>query len=98
MEGGWFPKCGSCFRAARTRLNKLADTSQMEGGWFPNYDSRSSATHIRFKHLQVFHGWREADVQNVALAVAPRTLVSKVCKSFTDGWRTFWLSPERCAH
>ena len=59
----------------------------MEGGPFSKLGSRLSAAHIRFENVQQFQGWRAARFQNVALALAPRTLVLNNCSNFKDGWR-----------
>eukprot|EP00959_Pyramimonas_sp_CCMP1952_P097840 2045015-Pyramimonas_sp.AAC.1 len=62
----------------------MATASQMDGGWFSKYGSNLSAAHTRFKDLQELHGLRAGGFQNVALAMAPRTFVFKISKSFTD--------------
>eukprot|EP00959_Pyramimonas_sp_CCMP1952_P112463 2351518-Pyramimonas_sp.AAC.1 len=43
--------------------------------------------------MQGFRGWRAVPVQNVALAVAPRTLVLRTCKGF-QGF--LWLTCQKC--
>eukprot|EP00959_Pyramimonas_sp_CCMP1952_P350216 7337521-Pyramimonas_sp.AAC.1 len=53
----------------------------MEGCPLSKCGSRLSAAHIRLRNLQWFHGWRAVRFHTVALALAPRTCVSKV------GWR-----------
>eukprot|EP00959_Pyramimonas_sp_CCMP1952_P368214 7713023-Pyramimonas_sp.AAC.1 len=62
----------------------MAAVSQMEGGWFSKCGPRLGAAHIRFNTLQELHGLEAGRFQNVALALAPRTFVLNICKSFTD--------------
>eukprot|EP00959_Pyramimonas_sp_CCMP1952_P464666 9487009-Pyramimonas_sp.AAC.1 len=45
-------------------------------------DPRLSAARIRPKHRQEFHGWEAVPFQNVALVLAPRTLVFRLDISF----------------
>ena len=59
----------------------------MEGGPLSICSSRLRAAHIRLEQLQQCQGWRAVGFQNVALALAPRTFVLKLCNSFKDGWR-----------
>ena len=69
----------------------------MEGGTFSKWGSRLGAADVRLKSLQPLHGWRAGGFQYGALALAPRTLVLKVCNSYTDGGRFLFkmgLSPE----
>ena len=63
---------------------KAATVSRIEAGSFSKCGSRLSAAHIRFQHLQQFHGSRGCVTRNVALALAPRTFVLQICNSFTD--------------
>eukprot|EP00959_Pyramimonas_sp_CCMP1952_P447849 9377683-Pyramimonas_sp.AAC.1 len=62
----------------------MATVSQIEGRWFSKRGSRFSAAHTRLKNCKELHGLRAGGFQNVALALAPRTLVFKNCKNFTD--------------
>eukprot|EP00959_Pyramimonas_sp_CCMP1952_P088280 1846909-Pyramimonas_sp.AAC.1 len=57
----------------------------MEGGPFSKCCSRFSTARIRLIVRQQLQGWRAGRFQNGALAVAPRTFVSKVCSSLEDG-------------
>eukprot|EP00959_Pyramimonas_sp_CCMP1952_P115649 2417687-Pyramimonas_sp.AAC.1 len=62
----------------------------MDGGTFAKCGPRRSAAHIRLKSLRELHRW------NLALALSPRTFVSKAGKGFTEGGRAVlnvWLSP-----
>eukprot|EP00959_Pyramimonas_sp_CCMP1952_P289480 6054847-Pyramimonas_sp.AAC.1 len=54
---------------------------------------RLSASRIRFRPLQGFHGLRAARFQHVALALAAHTFVQPYCQSFTDSFSKMWLSP-----
>eukprot|EP00959_Pyramimonas_sp_CCMP1952_P140556 2941227-Pyramimonas_sp.AAC.1 len=58
--------------------------SRIEDGSFSKCGSCLNAANTRFEHLQEFHGSRPVPLQNVALALAPRTFVLNRCKSFTD--------------
>eukprot|EP00959_Pyramimonas_sp_CCMP1952_P010796 226293-Pyramimonas_sp.AAC.1 len=55
--------------------------SQMEGGWFSKCGSRLGAAHIRFKHVQEFHGLKAGGFQNAPLALARRTFVVKTART-----------------
>eukprot|EP00959_Pyramimonas_sp_CCMP1952_P167440 3499696-Pyramimonas_sp.AAC.1 len=56
----------------------------MEGGSLPKGGSRFSAAHIRREKMHELRGWLAVPVQHVCLASAPRKLVSKYDKGFTD--------------
>eukprot|EP00959_Pyramimonas_sp_CCMP1952_P222865 4659284-Pyramimonas_sp.AAC.1 len=49
--------------------------------------AKHSAAHIRFQNLLKSRGLRAASLHNVAIALAPRTSMFKIRKSFTDGGR-----------
>eukprot|EP00959_Pyramimonas_sp_CCMP1952_P078229 1635123-Pyramimonas_sp.AAC.1 len=51
----------------------------MEGGSFSKCGSRFSAAHIRFQNSQEFHWLRASPFQTVALALAQRIFVLKIC-------------------
>eukprot|EP00959_Pyramimonas_sp_CCMP1952_P392405 8222774-Pyramimonas_sp.AAC.1 len=75
MEGGSFSKCERRAHSFET----FESVSRIEGGSFSKCGSRFSATHIRFKHMQEFHGLRAGRFQNAALAaLAPRALVLNI--------------------
>ena len=57
----------------------------MEGGPFSTCSSRLSAAHTRLEHVQQLQGWRTVGFQNVALALAPRTLFIKTTDSRMEG-------------
>eukprot|EP00959_Pyramimonas_sp_CCMP1952_P435577 9120887-Pyramimonas_sp.AAC.1 len=63
--------------------NNTSFTDGVEGGSFSKCGSRPSTAHI-FQELQELHGLRAGRFQNVVLALAPRTFVLSICKSFTD--------------
>ena len=80
---------------------KFATVTRIEGVCYSKCGSRRSAAHIRFKNVQPFHGSRAYVTQSVALALAPRTFVFKICNSFRDRGHVLlkmWLSPQRRAH
>eukprot|EP00959_Pyramimonas_sp_CCMP1952_P302602 6331512-Pyramimonas_sp.AAC.1 len=59
-------------------FSKFARVSQTEGGLFPKCGFRLNAAHIRFEELYEIHGLRAGRSQNVALALASRTIASKL--------------------
>eukprot|EP00959_Pyramimonas_sp_CCMP1952_P237574 4964763-Pyramimonas_sp.AAC.1 len=64
------------------KLNKSQQLYRWRAGGVQHV-SRLSAANIRSNNLQELHGLRIARFQHVVLALAPRTFVTKVCKSFT---------------
>eukprot|EP00959_Pyramimonas_sp_CCMP1952_P221718 4635003-Pyramimonas_sp.AAC.1 len=57
----------------------------MEGGWCAACGSRQSAARTLLNMCSQLHGWRAGRFQNVALALAPCSLVLQSCSNFTDG-------------